>query len=81
MGAEKRIERRLAAIFAADVVGFSALMERDEEDTYSRIGKLHREVIEPRLSEYQGRLIKTTGDGFLAEFAERSQITLREMTP
>lgn len=44
-------------------------MERDEEGTYSRIGNLRREVIEPRLSEHQGRLIKTTGDGFLAEFA------------
>jgi adenylate cyclase len=64
-----RAERRLAAILAADVAGFSALMERDEEGTYARIGSLRREVIEPRLSEHQGRLIKTTGDGFLAEFA------------
>jgi TolB-like protein/class 3 adenylate cyclase/Tfp pilus assembly protein PilF len=61
--------RRLAAILAADVVGFSSLMERDEEGTYSRIGNMRREIIEPRLSEHQGRLIKTTGDGFLAEFA------------
>jgi adenylate cyclase len=52
-----------------DVVGFSALMECDEEGTYARIGALRREVIEPRLSDHQGRLIKTTGDGFLAEFA------------
>ena len=44
-------------------------MERDEEGTYARVGRLRREVIEPRLSEHQGRLIKTTGDGFLAEFA------------
>jgi adenylate cyclase len=65
----ERVERRLAAILAADVAGFSALMERDEEGTYSRIGSLRQEVIEPRLSEHQGRLIKTTGDGFLAEFA------------
>jgi len=61
--------RRLAAILAADVAGFSALMERDEEATFARIGTLRREVIEPRLSEHQGRLIKTTGDGFLIEFA------------
>jgi TolB-like protein/class 3 adenylate cyclase len=61
--------RRLAAILAADVVAFSALMERDEEGTYARVGNLRREVIEPRLSDHQGRLIKTTGDGFLAEFA------------
>jgi adenylate cyclase len=66
---DARLERRLAAILAADVVGFSALMERDEEGTYARVGRLRREVIEPRLSENQGRLIKTTGDGFLAEFA------------
>jgi adenylate cyclase len=65
----ERVQRRLAAILAADVAGFSALMERDEEGTYSRIGSLRRDVIEPRLSEHQGRLIKTTGDGFLAEFA------------
>lgn len=63
------MERRLAAILAADVAGFSALMECDEEGTYARIGTLRREVIEPRLSDHQGRLVKTTGDGFLAEFA------------
>src|ERR1039458_9488200 len=44
-------------------------MERDEEGTYARVGRLRREIIEPRLSDHQGRLIKTTGDGFLAEFA------------
>jgi len=59
----------LAAILAADVTGFSSLMERDEEGTYARVGKLRREVIEPRLSDHQGRLVKSTGDGFLAEFA------------
>jgi adenylate cyclase len=63
------MQRRLAAILAADVVGFSALMERDEEGTYARIGRLRREIVEPSLSEHHGRLIKTTGDGFLAEFA------------
>ena len=64
----ERVERRLAAILAADVAGFSALMERDEEGTYARI-TLRREVIEPRLADHQGRLVKTTGDGFLVEFA------------
>jgi adenylate cyclase len=67
--ADAGVQRRLAAILATDVVGFSALMERDEEGTYARIGSLRREVIEPLLSEHQGRLIKTTGDGFLVEFA------------
>jgi TolB-like protein/class 3 adenylate cyclase len=66
---DELVQRRLAAILAADIVGFSSLMERDEEGTYARIGRLRRELIEPRLSEHQGRLIKTTGDGFLAEFA------------
>lgn len=62
------VQRKLAAILAADVVGFSSLMERDEERTYARVGRLRRDVIEPRLSEERGRLIKTTGDGFLVEF-------------
>jgi adenylate cyclase len=64
----ERVERRLAAILAADVAGYSALMERDEEGTFARIRSLRREVIEPHLAEHLGRLIKTTGDGFLAEF-------------
>jgi adenylate cyclase len=61
--------RRLAAILAADVAGYSAAMERDEEGTATAVRALRHEVIEPKLSEHQGRLIKTTGDGFLAEFA------------
>jgi len=54
---------------AADVVGYSALMERDEEATYAEFERLKRELIEPSLSSHEGRLIKTTGDGALAEFA------------
>jgi adenylate cyclase len=61
--------RRLAAILAADVAGFSAMMERDEEGTAARIRALRVEVIEPALARHHGRLVKTTGDGFLAEFA------------
>src|SRR5215203_5860317 len=61
--------RRLAAILAADVAGFSAMMERDEEGTAARIRALRADVIEPALARHQGRLVKTTGDGFLAEFA------------
>jgi adenylate cyclase len=61
--------RRLAAIMAADVAGFSAAMERDEEGTFSQVQELRRRIIEPKIAEHQGRLIKTTGDGFLAEFA------------
>src|SRR5262245_19577011 len=61
--------RRLAAILAADVAGYSAAMERDEEGTAAAVRALQREVVEPKLAEHHGRLIKTTGDGFLAEFA------------
>jgi adenylate cyclase len=69
---EHRLQRRLAAILAADVVGYSALMQRAEEATYAEFELLKREVIEPGLSRYDGRLIKTTGDGALAEFASPS---------
>jgi adenylate cyclase len=61
--------RRLAAILAADVVGFSSMMEKDEEGTAGRIRALRAAVIEPALSRHNGRLVKTNGDGFLAEFA------------
>jgi adenylate cyclase len=69
---EQRVQRRLAAILAADVVGYSALMQRAEEATYAEFERLKREVIEPSLSRNEGRLIKTTGDGALAEFASPS---------
>ena len=69
---EHRLQRRLAAILAADVVGYSALMQRAEEATYAEFERLKREVIEPGLSCHDGRLIKTTGDGALAEFASPS---------
>ena len=69
---EQRVQRRLAAILAADVVGYSALMQRAEEATYAEFERLRREVIEPSLSRNEGRLIKTTGDGALAEFASPS---------
>src|SRR5262249_25547257 len=69
---EQRVQRRLAAILAADVVGYSALMQRAEEATYAEFERLKREVVEPSLSRHDGRLIKTTGDGALAEFASPS---------
>ncbi|WP_426613104.1 tetratricopeptide repeat protein [Bradyrhizobium sp. McL0616] len=67
--AEQRVQRRLAAILAADVVGYSALMQRAEEATYAEFERLKRDLIAPSLSRHDGRLIKTTGDGALAEFA------------
>ncbi|MET4848983.1 adenylate/guanylate cyclase domain-containing protein [Bradyrhizobium japonicum] len=69
---EQRVQRRLAAILAADVVGYSALMQRAEEATYAEFERLQRELVEPSLSRHDGRLIKTTGDGALAEFASPS---------
>src|SRR5689334_3412429 len=67
--ADQKVQRRLAAILAADVVGFSALMGVDEEGTVERIKSLRREVLEPMVADHQGRIVKTTGDGFLVEFS------------
>jgi class 3 adenylate cyclase len=61
--------RRLAAILAADVAGYSRLMDADEEGTHERVKAHLREVVEPKISEHHGRIAKTTGDGVLAEFA------------
>jgi len=61
-------QRRLAAILAADVVGFSKLMGLDDEGTLARIRALRRSIVEPRVQERNGRIVKTTGDGFLLEF-------------
>ena len=67
MGAE-RVERRLAAILAADVAGYSRLMERDEAGTLARLKTLRRDLIDPKIAEHKGRIFKTTGDGLLIEF-------------
>src|SRR5689334_17654930 len=64
-----RAERRLAAILAADVVGYSALMERDEDRTLARLKAHRRDFIEPLIAEYQGRIVKLMGDGALVELA------------
>ena len=61
--------RRLAAILAADVAGYSRLMGADEEGTHERLKGHLRELVNPKVSEYRGRIVKHTGDGFLAEFA------------
>ena len=66
--AEARAERRLAAILAADVAGYSRLMGADEEGTLTRL-KAHRiELIDPKNKQHRGRVVKTTGDGILMEF-------------
>src|ERR1700732_2426757 len=61
--------RRLAAILAADVAGYSRLMGVDEEGTHERLKALLRELIDPKNKEHRGRVVKNTGDGLLAEFA------------
>ena len=64
-----RPERRLAAILTADVVGYSRLIGADEEGTLDRLKAIRAEVIDPKIAAHRGRLVKTTGDGFLVEFA------------
>jgi len=66
---EERVERRLAAIMAADVVGYSRLMGADEEGTLASLRTLRRELIHPKFDQHKGRIVKTTGDGMLVEFA------------
>jgi adenylate cyclase len=61
--------RRLAAILAADVAGYSRLMGADEEGTLERLKALRRELLDPKIAEHKGRIVKTTGDGMLVEFA------------
>jgi adenylate cyclase len=63
-----RVERRLAAILAADIVGYSRLMGADEEGTLARLKAHRREQIDPKINEHRGRIVKTTGDGILLEF-------------
>src|SRR3954462_6331308 len=60
--------RRLAAIVAGDIAGYSRLMELDEEGTHGRVKRIERDLIEPSIAEHHGRLVKTTGDGFIAIF-------------
>ena len=61
--------RRLAAILAADVAGYSRLMGADEECTLERLKALRGELLDPKIAEHHGRIVKTTGDGMLVEFA------------
>lgn len=60
--------RRLAAIVAGDISGYSRLMQLDEEGTHARVKRIERDLIEPSIAEHHGRLVKTTGDGFIAIF-------------
>lgn len=62
------VERRLAAILAADMVGYSRLMEADETGTLARLKTRRLELIDPAIARRRGRIVKTTGDGMLVEF-------------
>ena len=62
------LSRRLAVIVAADVVGYSRLMEADEAGTLAQLKSIRKELIDPKIAEHRGRLVKTTGDGLLMEF-------------
>ena len=66
--AEERVQRRLAAIIAADVVGYSRLMGADEEGTLERFNALLSELVEPCIAEHRGQVVKTMGDGLLVVF-------------
>ena len=66
---DERVERRLAAILCADVVGYSRLMGADEEGTLAALKSHRRALIDPLIAQHQGRIVKTTGDGILIEFA------------
>jgi len=65
----ERVERRLAAVLAADVAGYSRLMGADEEGTLARLKALRKALVDPTVAKHRGRIVKTTGDGMLVEFA------------
>jgi class 3 adenylate cyclase len=70
-----RVERRLAAILAGDVAGYSRMMGADEEGTLLRLNTHRREFLEPKITEHRGRIVKRTGDGVLIEFASAVDAT------
>ena len=78
--------RRLTAILAADVAGYSRLMGADEEGTLERLKALRRELLDPKITEHHGRIVKTTGDGMLVEFpsvvdAVRCAVAVQQAIP
>src|SRR5262245_3825732 len=66
--AEDRVDRRLAAILAADIAGYSRLMGVDDEGTLRQLKAHRKELVDPKITEHRGRIVKTTGDGMLVEF-------------
>src|ERR1700745_196066 len=78
--AEARVDRRLAAILAADVAGYSRLMGADEVGTLDALKAHRREAIDPIIADHHGRIVKTTGDGMLVEFASAVDAVVCAMT-
>src|SRR6201982_3261201 len=66
---DPRVERRLAAVVAADIAGYSRLMGRDDEGTLARVKAIRSGLVDPTIAAHRGRIVKTTGDGILVEFA------------
>ncbi len=66
--AERKVRRKLAAIVSADVVAYTRLMERDEVGTHARLKARFTELVEPKIAEHGGRVVKLMGDGLIAEF-------------
>ena len=80
---EQQLTRRLATIIVADIVSYSRLMEHDEAGTLQRLQAMRNEVVFPQTQRFRGRIVKTTGDGWLAEFASvtdavRSSIEIQD---
>src|SRR5258708_12045585 len=71
----ERVDRRLAAVLAADVAGYSRLMGRDEERTLANLKSFRKTLVDPTIAAHRGRIVKTTGDGMLVEFATVAQPT------
>src|SRR4029434_10457610 len=65
---EERVDRRLAAIFAGDIAGYGRLMGAEEKGTLHRLKAHRKELVDPKITEHRGRVVKTTGDGMLVEF-------------
>ena len=66
---DERVERRLAAVLAADVAGYSRLMGRDERGTLAKLKSFRKTLVDPTIAAHRGHIVKTTGDGMLVEFA------------
>src|SRR5215813_15063558 len=72
---DERVDRRLAAVLAGDIAGYSRLMGRDEEGTLAQLKVLRKTIVDPGIAAHRGRIVKTTGDGMLVEFASAVDAT------